>query len=143
MIEDNYEDIINLPHYEPKNHPRMSNYNRAAQFAPFAALTGYEEQVKEAARLTDKKVEIDEGLRNLINSKLQIIDRNIKSRPEVTITYFVKDKKKNGGCYITTTDNVKKVDSIEKIIVLSDNTKIAMKDILTITGEILKSDKLD
>lgn len=143
MIEDNYEDIINLPHYEPKNHPRMSNYNRAAQFAPFAALTGYEEQVKETARLTDKKVEIDEGLRNLINSKLQIIDRNIKSRPEVTITYFVKDKKKNGGCYVTITDNVKKVDSIEKIIVLSDNTKIAMKDILTISGEILKSDELD
>lgn len=143
MQNDNYEDIINLPHYEPKNHPRMSNYNRAAQFAPFAALTGYEEQVKETARLTDKKVEIDEGLRNLINSKLQIIDRNIKSRPEVTITYFVKDKKKNGGCYVTITDNVKKVDSIEKIIVLSDKTKIAMKDILTISGKILKSDELD
>ena len=143
MIEDNYEDIINLPHYEPKNHPRMSNYNRAAQFAPFAALTGYEEQVKETARLTDKRVEIDEGLRNLINSKLRIIDRNIKSKPEVTITYFVKDKKKNGGCYTTITGNVKKVDSIEEIIVLSDKTKINMKDILTITGEILKNEELD
>lgn len=143
MIEDNYEDIINLPHYEPKNHPRMSNYNRAAQFAPFAALTGYEEQVKETARLTDKRVEIDEGLRNLINSKLRIIARNIKSKPEVTITYFVKDKKKNGGCYITITGNVKKVDSIEEIIVLSDKTKINMKDILTITGEILKNEELD
>ena len=143
MIEDNYEDIINLPHYEPKYHPRMSKHNRAAQFAPFAALTGYEEQVKETARLTDKRVEIDEGLRNLINSKLQIIDRNIKSKPEVTITYFVKDKKKNGGCYITITDKVKKVDSIEEIIVLSDKTKINMKDILTITGEILKNEELD
>ena len=143
MIEDNYEDIINLPHYEPKKHPRMSSYNRAAQFAPFAALTGYEEQVKETARLTDKRVEIDEGLRNLINSKLQIIDRNIKSKPEVTITYFVKDKKKNGGYYTTIKGNAKKVDSIKEIIVLSDKTKIDMKDILTITGEILKNDELD
>ena len=70
MIEDNYEDIINLPHYEPKNHPRMSSYNRATQFAPFSALTGYEEQVKETARLTEKKIEIDDGLKEILGNKL-------------------------------------------------------------------------
>lgn len=101
MKEDNYEDIINLPHYEPKKHPRMSRYNRAAQFAPFAALTGYEEQVKEVARLTDKKIEIDDGLKEILSDKLNKINEVIKDNPKVEITYFVSDNKKNGGKYVS------------------------------------------
>lgn len=143
MIKDNYEDIINLPHYEPKNHTRMSSYNRAAQFAPFAALTGYEDLVKETARLTDKRIVIDEGLRNVINNKLQIIQMNIKLKPKVTITYFVQDQKKSGGSYLSITGNVKKIDSIEELIVMTDNKKIPMNDILSIDGDVLKIEEID
>lgn len=137
-MKNNYEDIIYLPHYEPKNHARMSSYNRAAQFAPFAALTGYEDQVKEVARLTEKKVDIDEELRNDINNKLQIIQMNIKLKTKVTITYFAQDKRKSGGAYITITGNVKKVDSIEEQIVMDDNQKIPMNDVLSIVGDFLR-----
>lgn len=143
MMKDNYEDIINLPHYEPRNHPRMSSYKRAAQFAPFSALTGYEDQVKETARLTDKKVEIDDGLRNVINNKLQILQMNIKIKPKVTITYFEHDHKKSGGTYISITGNVKKIDSIEKLIIMADNKKIPMNDILSIVGDVLKIEEID
>ena len=90
----NYEDIINLPHYESKKHPRMSLEARSAQFAPFAALTGYEDAVKETARLTDKKIEIDEGLKQILNNKLQYILENNDANPEITFTYFISDKKK-------------------------------------------------
>jgi hypothetical protein len=135
---DNYEDVITLPHYEPKNHKRMGISNRASQFAPFAALTGYEDQIKETARLTDKKIEIDETSKNILNNKLQIINNKIKEKPEVSITYFIYDKKKSGGAYTTITGNVKKIDSIEKFIIINENTKIFMKDILSITSNILE-----
>lgn len=131
-MNDNYEDIINLPHYDPQNHPRMDRSKRIAQFAPFAALTGYEEQVKEAGRLTMEKIEISEELRNTINNKLQTIMMKIKSKPKVTITYFVQDKRKRGGTYITITGNVKKIDQIEKQIIMTDNKKISMNNVLKI-----------
>jgi hypothetical protein len=139
-MKENYEDIISLPHYEPKKHPRMSKYNRAAQFAPFAALTGYKEEVKETTRLTDKKVEDYENLRSTLNSQLQIIDNHIKEKPEVTITYFVADKKKSGGSYVKITGNVKKIDSVDKVVIMIDKKKIPMKDILSISADILKSE---
>lgn len=91
---DKYDDIINLPHYEPKYHPRMSKYKRSAQFAPFAALVGYDEQVQECSRLTDKRLEIDDELKEKINNKLNKINELIKNSPEVEITYFIPDKKK-------------------------------------------------
>lgn len=100
MIEDNYEDIINLPHYEPKHHPRMSKYNRAAQFAPFAALTGYEEQVRETARLTDKKLEIDDGLKEILSNKLNYIQDNLNIKSELNFIYFISDLRKSGGKYV-------------------------------------------
>lgn len=142
MMKDNYEDIIYLPHYEPKNYPRMSSNNRASQFAPFSALTGYEEQVKETARLTNKRMEIDEGLKNVLNNKLQVIQMNIKSNPEITIVYFVPDKKKSGGTYISITGNVKKIDTIKELIIMRDNTKIPMNDILSIAGDILNIEEI-
>jgi hypothetical protein len=138
-MKDNYEDIINLPHFEPKNHPRMSRYNRAGQFAPFAALTGYEEEVKETSRLTNKKIEMDEGLKSILNYKLQIINKYLVDKPLVTITFFVADKKKSGGKYQTITDNILKIDIINKFVILKNKKKIALADILTISSDILNN----
>lgn len=122
-----YEDIINLPHYEPK-HKRMSSYNRAAQFAPFAALTGYESAIKEKARLTTKEIEIDEDKKEEISNKLNNLDKNM----EFLITYFVADNKKAGGKYITKKSKIKKIDFIYKYIKLFDNEKIEINKIIDI-----------
>lgn len=130
-MKDNYEDIINLPHYEPK-HKRMSMSVRSAQFAPFAALTGFNDEVKETERLVDKKVLLDEDEKIKINNQLLEILKNIKDKPEIKITYYIPDKRKNGGKYTTITDNVKKIDMIEKYIMLECKIKIFFKDILDI-----------
>ena len=132
-----YSDIINLPHFESKKHPRMSIEARSAQFAPFAALTGYEDAIKETARLTDKKIEIDEGLKIILNNKLQYILKNIDLNPIITFTYFKKDSKKSGGKYIEKEGIVKKIDNIEGNIILKDKTKIKIEDLINITGELL------
>ena len=135
----NYEDIINLPHHVSKKHPQMSIWSRSAQFAPFAALTGYDDAVKETARLTDKRLEIDEGLKNILNNKLQYILENKLLQPEITFTYFVYDTKKSGGKYIEKTGVVKKIDLNEKYIMLKDKTKISIDEIINITGDILEN----
>ena len=128
-----YKDIINLPHHVSKNHPRMSLNNRSAQFAPFSALTGYSEKIKETARITDKKIELDEGLKTVINNRLQIIKENSKSMPQVTITYFIKDPRKSGGSYKTIITNIKKIDEINKTITLKKKKKINIDDIINIS----------
>lgn len=135
MIEDNYEDIINLPHYEPKNHIRMSIYNRAAQFAPFAALTGYEELVNESSRLTDCKIELNDEQKSIINNKLQIIQCNIKQQPKVKFVYFAPDSRKKGGTYKSIIGNVKKMNSVNETITMTDNRVINILDILSVDIE--------
>ena len=132
MIHDNYEDIINLPHYEPK-HKRMSIDVRSAQFAPFSALTGFNDEVKETERLVDKKVLLDEDEKIIINNRLVEILKNIKVKPKVTITYFVEDKKKNGGKYITSINCVSKIDMVEKYLLFINKEKIYFDDILSIS----------
>ena len=127
-----YDNIINLPHYEPKNYPRMSMYSRAAQFAPFAALTGYDEQVKETARLTDDRLDLDDEVKAILDAKLQKIKDNISSKPQVTITYFVADARKDGGKYVTVTNNIKKIDEYKQAIILVDATEIPIIDIVEI-----------
>lgn len=129
---DKYDDIINLPHYEPKYHPRMSKYKRSAQFAPFAALVGYDEQVQECSRITDKRLEIDDELKEKINNKLNKINKLIKYNPEVEITYFIPDEKKDGGKYIVEKGNVKRIDYINRFIKLTDNKKIVLDDVIDI-----------
>lgn len=131
-MNDKYDDIINLPHYEPKYHPRMSQYQRAIQFAPFSALTGYEDAIKEESRITDKRLEIDEELKDIINSKLNKINELIKNKPEIEITYFIPDIKKEGGKYITEKVNVKRIDFINDFIKLTDNRIIVLNDIIDI-----------
>ena len=138
-MDKNYDDIINLPHYVSKKHPQMSIEARSAQFAPFSALTGYDEAIKETARLTDKRIEIDDGLKIILNNKLQYVLEKINLKPEIIFTYFVYDDKKIGGKYVEKIGVVKKIDMVEQYVMLIDKTKIPILEIINITGEIFNS----
>ncbi len=133
-----YDDIINLPRPASK-HPKLGDDSRAAQFSPFAALVGYDEQVKETARLTDRRIEIDDGLREILNNKLNYIADNIHDNLSVSITYFVEDKKKDGGKYKTKEGTIKRIDVVNQEVIFIDKFKVHMKDILSITGDIFKN----
>ena len=129
----NYDDIINMPHHISKTRKPMSLQNRSAQFAPFSALTTYDEKIKEVARETSKKIELDDGIKLMLNEKLCLIKNDIKLRPKVTITYFVRDnKKENRGRYKTITGNAKIVDEVYKRIILIDNTIISFDNVIDI-----------
>ena len=127
-----YKDIINLPHHVSKKHPQMSIESRAAQFAPFAALTGYSDAIKETSRLTSEKIELDEEIKQDLDNKLKILQDKVHLKPKVTITYFVPDKRKQGGAYLTITGNVKKIDVYNQLIFFTDNTEISIKNIYKI-----------
>lgn len=139
---DKYKEIINLPHKQSTKRPHMPLLDRAAQFAPFAALTGYDDAVKETARLTDEKIEMSEENLNVLNMKYQILVDQLREEYEVTFTYFVPDGAKSGGAYVTKQGVVKKVDNFERLITLCDGTRILMDDILTIDGDIFGSAEL-
>lgn len=130
-----YSDIINLSRPVSKR-PQMSLEQRSAQFAPFAALTGYEGQVKETARLTNKRIEINEELKEILNQKIRLIQEKIKEQPQIEITYFIPDSKKEGGKYKTVTNSVKKIDTYKNEIILIDGTTIAIDEIIDINSEI-------
>ena len=134
-----YEDIINLPHHVSSTRPQMSMLERAAQFSPFAALTGYDTAIKETGRLTDEKIEISEEALTFLNMKLQLLVDNLDDKPEVTFTYFKPDERKSGGAYVDVTGTVKKVDDYERQIVMHNGTKIPLDDILNIEGDIFAS----
>ena len=131
-----YDDIINLSHHTSPLRLRMSAHDRAAQFSPFAALTGYGSAITETGRLTDKKVELDEYSKTDLNEKLSKIQDQIDELPEVIITYFQLDKKKSGGTYITATGCLKKIDAYERTLIMQDDTKIPIDDIFEIYGEL-------
>ena len=133
-----YDDIINLKRPVSK-HPKMSLYQRSAQFAPYAALTGYEGQVKETARLTDRRIELDEELKVILDMKIQVIQELISNKPELEVTYFIPDGKKYGGRYETILNNVKKVDNYSEQIIMQNDLKIDIKEIIDIKGEIFKN----
>lgn len=132
MKKDDYSDIIHLPHYVSKKRPQMSIEQRSAQFAPFAALTGYEGQVKETARFTDKRIELDEEMKCILDRKIHIIQEMILTKPKVEVTYFVYDKRKDGGKYITIIDNVIKIDNYNKHFIMHSGLEIDIKEILDI-----------
>ena len=134
----NYDDIINLKRPISK-HPKMSLYQRSAQFAPFAALTGYEGQVKETARLTDRRIELDEEMKLILDLKIQVIKEMLSDNPEVEITYFIPDTRKDGGRYETIINNVKKIDSYNEHIIMQNNLKIEIKEIININSNIFKN----
>ncbi len=127
-----YDDIIDHPHYQSKVRPHMSMTDRAAQFSPFAALVGYGDAVAETQRLTDERIILDESVIEEIDRKLREIDENAAFQPYVTITYFVPDPLKSGGAYLPVSGNVKKIDKIEKLVILTDGTRIPIEDIFDI-----------
>ena len=134
-----YDDIIKLSHHVSKKHPQMSMEERAAQFAPFAALVGYEDAVEETARITTKRIELNEEEKNILDMKLQILNEQIRIQiyPNVTIMYFVPDIKKAGGKYIKISGTVKKIEEYKQLIILDDKTEIPINEIISINGESL------
>ena len=132
----NYDDMLNIKRPDLLYHKRMNIKNRASQFAPFAALSGYEDLVKETARLTEKKIQLDENEMEYINNILLQIKNNIDKTPTIKVEYFQKDKYKEGGNYIKITNKVKKIDEYKKIIIFIDNTYIKIEDIYKISINI-------
>lgn len=133
-----YDEIMGLPHHVSKTRSQMPMSDRAAQFAPFAALTGYDDAVKETGRLTDNKIELEENSLNELNAKIQLLRENLADTPEITFTYFKPDERKAGGAYLTITGTVKKLDDYERQIVLHDGTKLPMDDVLEINGDVFE-----
>ena len=134
-----YDDIINLPHHVSTTRPHMTAIDRAAQFSPFAALTGHDAAIKETARLTDERVKLDEYVKDALSDRLQIIAVRIKEHPEIAITYFQPDAKKNGGLYVTAISTAKKIDEYERVVVMTDGTAIPIDEIISIDGQIFES----
>ncbi len=127
-ISHQYDDIIHLPHHVSTKHPQMSMLDRAAQFSPFAALTGYEDAVDETARLTEQKIELSEDRITAISEALA----ELKPDDAVSVVYFVKDARKAGGAYLTVTGMVRKVDAFAGILMFADGTAIPFDDIFSI-----------
>lgn len=134
-----YEDIVNLPPHISKKHPQPTMMDRAARFAPFAAITGYEEMVLEEARVTEERIDLDEGTLSLLNEKLNMIQEFLDEEPEVTITYFEPDKKKSGGAYIDITGTVKRIDEYECLVIMTDGKKIRIEDIYGLESDLFYS----
>lgn len=134
-----YDSIMELPHHVSKTRPQMPMSDRAAQFAPFAALTGYDSAIKETGRLTNERIELDEEALTALDRKYQLLMDVFDDAPEVTITYFQPDERKAGGKYLTATGAVKKVDDFERRITMQDGAKIPMDDVLSIDGELFSS----
>lgn len=132
----NYDDIINLPHYEPKHHPRMSMMSRAAQFAPFAALTGHSDAIQETARFTDDLHDLDESKIDELNRKMELLRSHLQEQPIITITYFQNDEKKNGGQYCINTSKLLKINEEEGVLVFENGKSIVIHTIFDIEGKI-------
>ena len=130
--ENKYADIIDLPHHQSETHPHMTNLNRAAQFSPFAALTGYEASIAEAARLTDTRIQPGEETVRQLDEKLRFLQAHLNESPAASFTVFRKDAKKQGGAYVTLTGAVKKIDPIRKEIILADGERFYIEDVLEI-----------
>ncbi len=127
-----YDDIIDLPHHVSPTRPHMPMPDRAAQFMPFRALTGYEDTVRETARLTEERPALTEEEKAVIDGKLQLLAEKLSDQPQVTLTYFRPDRKKAGGAYVTLTGRLKKIDSHGGALVLAGGERILLKDILDI-----------
>lgn len=128
-----YDDIIALPHPEPRTHPRMSLHDRAAQFSPFAALTGHSAAIAETGRLTDSRITLDESEMARVDAELQHLQELLPSRPTVSITYFVPDERKAGGSYQTVTGTVRRIDTVNSVVLLTDRREVPIADIFDIT----------
>lgn len=130
-----YADIIDKQHHVSKKHPSMSMEDRAAQFSPFAALTGYEAAVKETARLTDDREELDEDEKTRLNAQLQKISARLQEQPEVMVTYFAPDERKTGGARQTYRGRLRKIDRNRKMLIMVDQTELPIENLLNIECE--------
>ena len=135
-----YDDILHLPHPTSKRHPRMPIADRAAQFSPFAALTGHGTAIEETARVTDRRIELDEDAKEQLDQTLQLLLERIDEQPEITVTWFSPDKKKAGGQYHTATGKLKRIDTQESRLILTDGTQIPLEDLLRIRIESFQDD---
>jgi hypothetical protein len=133
-----YNDIFDRPHHVSSKRPQMSRLNRAAQFSPFAALTGYDDLVKESARTTDRKIELSEDDLNDINMKLNLIQERLSESPLISVIFFVPDPLKSGGEYLECVGVAKNVRSLEQTLLMEDGTEILFADIVSISGELFK-----
>jgi len=131
-----YSKIINLPHHQSATRKRMSNYDRAAQFAPFAALTGHDEAIKETARLTDDYMEMGEDRLGELSAKIQLLIDKLSEQPEITVMYFIPDERKSGGSYAEKTGIVRIIDEYERKLVFYDGDKILIDRVADFKGEI-------
>lgn len=134
-----YDDIISLPHHVSASRPHMPSADRAAQFSPFAALTGYDAAIKETARLTDEKIVLDEDSQADLNEKLVAVQKRLKEHPAVTVTYFKSDEHKSGGMYAAFTGNVKKIDQYAGAVIMLDGTEIPLEDIIGLDSALFAS----
>ena len=128
-MNNRYDEIMNLPHHVSTTRPQMPMSDRAAQFAPFAALTGYDSAIKETGRLTDERIELDEEALTALDRKYQLLIEALDDAPEVTIIYFQPDERKAGGQYVSATGTVKKVDTFGRRILLQDGTRIPLDSV--------------
>ena len=137
-MSDEYKDIINLPHHVSSKRPQMPMLDRAAQFSPFASLTGYDDAIHETGRLTDEKIDLSDEDKKTLDRKQQILSEKLSHHPALTITYFVPDAKKSGGAYVTKDGNLKKIDEFERWMMLTDGTKIPLDDVSDIESELFR-----
>lgn len=140
-MSNKYDDIINLEHHISKNHKQMSLENRASQFSPFSALEGYEASIIETTREVDKKINLCEEDENILNSKIQILEDNIKLRYDIKIKYFVKDIFKDGGEYLEVIDKIRKIDKVNREIILENKQRINIDDIINIESVLFQDGK--
>ena len=134
-----YDDIINLPHPTSQRHPRMPIRDRAAIFSPFAALSGHGAAIAETARLTERRMELDEDTRAELDRKQAVLLEHIDEQPEITITWFQPDEKKDGGAYLTTTGRLKKLRELERLLVLADGAEIPLEDVVALESGIFQT----
>ena len=136
MPDSKYDAILHLPHHVSEKHPPIPMEERAAQFSPYAALTGFGAVIDETRRLTDPRHMLSEEALSHLNRQYQLLLERLPDRPEITLTYFQPDAKKDGGAYLTLTGRVKKVEAYEQRLVLEDGTAIAMENIMSMEGKV-------
>lgn len=138
-----YDDMVYLPHHVSARHPQMPLLDRAAQFSPFAALTGHDDAIREAARLTDSFIELDEEQKELLDKRLQMLLVKMAEdpclEPEIRATYFRPDERKEGGAYVSVNGNVKKMDGYGRQILFTDGTALPMENLVSIEGELFEN----
>ncbi|WP_303838435.1 hypothetical protein [Ruminococcus flavefaciens] len=132
-MSEQYDDIINMPHHVSQSRGQMSRHNRAAQFAPFAALTGYEDALDESARLTDSKAELCEDDAAELDKKIKLLGARIAAEPCCEVTYFVPDKHKSGGKYVIVSGNVRLIEEASRQLVFCSGLRIPLDDIIKIS----------